>query len=270
MILYETKDVPSVHPLFFKGIHTFEKTFKKSMKRFYLSLLCLFSVTLAIEACHFPEEILEVDGIYYAFDGSWWVAGFSQGQDSIVLKNRVIINGEERNIEEIYIYNGFMRGNQSSTSPKILVVPDGFKVIASLDLPRLEKLYLSKTITRTHDICVCRYADMRCENLKSIEVDKRNKHLKSIDGVLFSKNGEELFLYPRRKQGESYEIPKRVKHILPGAFHECPLKTIYFPKRKKEMTAYYHNCFGYQYGNQEEALNSMGFSDTKKIEFIGR
>ncbi len=240
------------------------------MRKIGLTLMIILSAAFNIEACHFPEgEVVEVDGIYYAFDANgWWVAGFKQEQDSIVLKHNVVINGKEENIEDIHI--GYPMNGQATASPQVLVIPDGFKNVSSLDLPRLEKLYIPKTITRTHDICTCVYANINCENLKSIVVDKRNRYLKSVDGVLFSKNGKDLFLYPNKKQGKTFEIPKRVEHILLGAFDKCQLERIYFPKSKKEMVYYYQ--FGYDKldTDAKEALESMGFEDPEKIKFIGR
>lgn len=242
------------------------------MKRVYLFLLCLLSATFTIEACYHehPLKTFEADGIYYAFEyGKWLVAGFKQEQDSIVLKNKVVIEGKEEDIEIIYITDYYMKW-YPTTSPKVLVIPEGFEAIVSLTLPRLEKLYISKTITLTHDLCTSVYANINCENLKSIEVDKQNKHFKSVDGVLFSKDGKDLYLYPSKKQGEAFEIPKQVEHINLGAFKKCQLERIYFPKSKKEMVYYYQFGYNKQYTNQKEVLESMGFEDTKKIKFIGR
>ena len=104
------------------------------MKKVCLFLLCLLSVTFTIEACYpeHPRKTFEADGIYYAFeDGKWIVAGFKQEQDSIVLKNKVVIKGKEENIETIYIDYYYMNW-YPTTSPKVLVIPEGFKAIVSL------------------------------------------------------------------------------------------------------------------------------------------
>lgn len=260
-----------IRPLFLSGeIIYLRNQLLVVMKRLGLTLLIILSAAFNIEACHFPEkEVVEVDGIYYAFDANgWWVAGFKQEQDSVVLKHSVVINGKREIIEDIYI--GYPMNGRTTTSPKVLVIPDGFKNISSLELPRLEKLYIPKTVSRTHDICTCVYANINCENLKHIQVDKQNKYLKSVDGVLFSKDGKNLYLYPSKKQGEAFEIPKRVEHILLGAFEKCQLERIYFPKSKKEMVYYYQFGYDEQYTDAKEALESMGFEDTEKIKFIGR
>ena len=87
------------------------------MRKIGLTLMIILSAAFNIEACHFPEgEVVEVDGIYYAFDANgWWVAGFKQEQDSVVLKHSVVINGKREFIEDIYI--GYPMNGRTTTSP---------------------------------------------------------------------------------------------------------------------------------------------------------
>jgi hypothetical protein len=56
-----------------------------------------------------------------------------------------------------------------------------------------------------------------CELLNSINVSDENKNYKSIDGVLFDKNGETLIRYPYARKGP-YIIPENVTTIAAGAF----------------------------------------------------
>ena len=60
-----------------------------------------------------------------------------------------------------------------------------------------------------------------CSGLTSINVDARNPYLKSIDGVLFSKDGTELRKYPAGKKATNYIIPKSVTSIGEDAFNDC-------------------------------------------------
>ena len=61
-----------------------------------------------------------------------------------------------------------------------------------------------------------------CKNLRSISVSKDNLKYQSKDGVLFSKDGTELFSYPRGKGG-AYEIPAEVTELEDGIFSGCEL-----------------------------------------------
>ena len=54
--------------------------------------------------------------------------------------------------------------------------------------------------------------------LKEINVSSSNKYYKTVGGVLFDKNMEQLCLYPAAKTGDIYKVPDSVKTISAGAF----------------------------------------------------
>lgn len=60
-----------------------------------------------------------------------------------------------------------------------------------------------------------------CFELEKIKVDDNNAFLKSVDGVLYSKDGKELISYPAAKSGDTYTIPSEVEKIYSGAFVGC-------------------------------------------------
>lgn len=65
------------------------------------------------------------------------------------------------------------------------------------------------------------YAFTGCSKLTNITVDSSNSNYKSVDGVLFDKNGENLMLYPASKHGTSYVVPNSVTRIAEFAFDKC-------------------------------------------------
>ncbi len=70
-----------------------------------------------------------------------------------------------------------------------------------------------------------------CEQLSAIEVDPENTHYQSIDGVLFSKDGQTLVYYPEGKPGDTYTILNNVTTIERSAFQDCKLSSsITIPK----------------------------------------
>ena len=254
------------------------------MKKLFLSILFLFAVILLAEACY-PEttdRVVKVDGIYYAYNGNcgrrigrWYVAGFEQDQDSVVLRNKVIIDGEEETIIDVYIieylhcrkYDDNIKvKNILLASPRVLVIPDGFITISSLFLPKLEKLYISETVDRTHDVCTSEYAAIYSEKLEAIIVDPKNKNLKSVDGMLFSKDGTNLLKYPAKKAGKEYSIPDDVESICYGAFSGCQLEIVYYPKQKGGIENYEQYGLSDPY---EEVVDKLGF-ELGKTKFIGR
>ena len=57
-------------------------------------------------------------------------------------------------------------------------------------------------------------------NLTRIEVAADNENYKSVDGILFSKDGKTVVAYPSARDAGSYEIPADVCKVAEGAF-EC-------------------------------------------------
>ena len=130
----------------------------------------------------------------------------------------------------------------------------------------MEKLYVSETVDRAHGVCTSEYAAIYSEKLEAIIVDPKNKNLKSVDGMLFSKDGTNLLKYPAKKAGKEYSIPDDVESICYGAFSGCQLEIVYYPKQKGGIENYE------QYGlsdPSEEAVDNLGF-ELGKTKFIGR
>lgn len=60
-----------------------------------------------------------------------------------------------------------------------------------------------------------------CCRTANIIVDEQNPKYKSIDGVLYSKDGESLIRYPQRKNHHSFVIPDGVTDLCGSAFESC-------------------------------------------------
>jgi len=60
-----------------------------------------------------------------------------------------------------------------------------------------------------------------CDALSAIEVEEGNDFYKSVDGVLFTKDGSVLMQYPCMKPDTVYTVPDGVKSIDPNAFAVC-------------------------------------------------
>jgi hypothetical protein len=77
---------------------------------------------------------------------------------------------------------------------------------------------------------------IRCKNLASITVDGANVQFKSIDGVLFSKDGSRILRYPPAKSGTTYTIPDGVKTMDLGVFEDAEkLTTVVIPVGVSEI-----------------------------------
>lgn len=62
------------------------------------------------------------------------------------------------------------------------------------------------------------FAFWTCRHPNMIYVDGGNEHFKSVDGVLFSKDGTQLYFYPNKEE-KFYRVPDGVTTILYGAFY---------------------------------------------------
>lgn len=58
-------------------------------------------------------------------------------------------------------------------------------------------------------------------SISEINVAKKNKNYKSVDGVVFTKDGKTIVKYPAAKSGKQYEIPDGVNTIVDSAFADC-------------------------------------------------
>ena len=57
-----------------------------------------------------------------------------------------------------------------------------------------------------------------CRNLEDVVVMPGNETVKSVDGVLFSADGETLMTYPARKEGKTYNVPMGTTTVAEYAF----------------------------------------------------
>lgn len=74
-------------------------------------------------------------------------------------------------------------------------------------------VYLGTKITEVDDA-----AFQGCVNLEVIEVAEKNENYKSVDGVLYSKDGKTLIVYPQAKAATEMTVPAEVEEFASSAF----------------------------------------------------
>lgn len=104
-----------------------------------------------------------------------------------------------------------------------------------------------------------RHAIDHCFKLASVDVANDNPNFKTVDGVVFSKDGKTLVLCPPGKTGE-YVIPKEVSAIAPAAFSSCKkLTSIVLPEGLEEIPAEaFQGCWGLEKVNLPQGLKKIG------------
>lgn len=101
-------------------------------------------------------------------------------------------------------------------------------------------------------------------NLISINVDAESSNFKSIDGVLFSKDGKKLISYPISKSA-SYTIPDGVETIDNDAFNSSKLSSVTIPASVRTI-----NQGAFQYtGKTATGGFVVTISSGSKLETIG-
>ncbi len=88
-----------------------------------------------------------------------------------------------------------------------------------------------------------------CTSVTAFYVAEENEHYKSVDGVLYSKDGTVLIRYPQAKEEDSFTVPDGVEIISDHAFTNCTnLTDIYLSDSVKSVgswsfdnTPYYEN-----------------------------
>ena len=63
------------------------------------------------------------------------------------------------------------------------------------------------------------FSDM--DSVERINVDENSPYYKSIDGIVFSKDGKTLVVYPQNKKLTEYTVPDSVEEIAESAFVAC-------------------------------------------------
>lgn len=144
-------------------------------------------------------------------------------------------------VEEIILPDGFTDiGDNSfslSGSLKKITLPDTLKTIGSeafMGCSALADITLPKSLGS-----IGRNAFAECDSIKEFKIDDENPNFKSIGGVLFTKDGSELVLYPPGADAESYTVPDGVVRIAGGAFSYCEnLNEINLPDSLAEIGDY--------------------------------
>ena len=130
-----------------------------------------------------------------------------------------------------------------------ITIPDSVTTIGQYAFERcknLTSLHIPASVTTiTGDTCT----PAACSGVTEITVAAENTAYKSVDGVLFSKDGTHLIQYPMQKNAEEYVIPDGVTKISFVAFSwDYPmvpkLKKITFPVSITKMDGRVLSSFG--------------------------
>ena len=115
------------------------------------------------------------------------------------------------------------------TLPAQLEILDSYAIYCcTMDVLRIETALPADEILDGLEDCL----------VAAYEVPEDHPLYKTIDGVLFSKDGKTLLAYPNYKKATHYDVPAGVERIEAGAFGNEYLKTISLPIGLKSVGDY--------------------------------
>ena len=126
-------------------------------------------------------------------------------------------------------------GYTDKTTVTELTVPDeidGVPVVRIEDFGICNAESLKKIVIGKNVASIGGWAMTNNQHLTAFEVDPANEYFKSVDGVLFSKDGKTLYYYPcgrninfdkygRTEDTTEYRIPDGVETVATKAFYKC-------------------------------------------------
>ncbi len=156
--------------------------------------------------------------------------------------SKMVLWGDD---DEVSLQGGALYGMPYDDEPALMLYPsgltspefiirDGTRTIAYYafgSAPNLRKLHFPASLESIDGMG-------NPVNLESIEVDSGNPFYKSVDGVLFSKDGKKLFILPNGKW-EEYQIPEGVETL--NAFRNGKnqrLRKLTFPEGYQNLESY--------------------------------
>lgn len=147
--------------------------------------------------------------------------------------------------------------------PEFYLVDDEYLPVVELggncfDFIPCQAIQISKTVKNI------KWSFYSCKNLIDIYVDPDNLVYKDIDGVLFTKDGENLLAFPNARKDEYY-IPEGTKRVNKFAFKTSHISTLRIPASVTEIgtNAFYDSRLKDIYFDGRENRDSIslgGFS----------
>ena len=145
---------------------------------------------------------------------------------------------EEINLPENLIEIGSWAFSGCS-SLKTISIPNSVTDIeygAFQNCSSLVSIYIPESVTEFDEVGFI-FSD--ASSLQSINISENNPYFKSIDGVVYSKDGRNLICYPEGKSDLKFNIPINVTKISSGAFHNNnSLTSIYIPENVLDIEYY--------------------------------
>lgn len=178
-----------------------------------------------------------------AFAGSLFV--MPSYKEPIVMAGSVLANINP-NAPEIYIGDAISYISRYADFSNVKVIHlDRFKSINKLFSPSCPdgcELFIDEVEkTSVYDFTKCYKQNYNGYNFSAFHINKENPYYKTVDGILYSKDGKSLILCPRGKDG-TVDIPDGTEYICEKAFSRSRISAIKLPDSLKEIGPFAFDC----------------------------
>ena len=229
---------------------------KAMIAAFFMALLC--SIVIVSDDSDATVEIQQGDLIFILNDDyTAEVSDYLGDGGDIIIPSSVTYNGRTYSVTSI----GTFAFRSSSVTGA--VIPDSVRLIdryAFFDCDRLVSVTLNEgletieyrafgscdDLVSIHIPSTVSYiggSAIGSHDLSSITVSPSNLYFKSVDDVLFSKDGTRLIAYPGMKDDVVYRIPSEVRDVDDAAFYSnFILEELYFNEGLTTLTHPVDNC----------------------------
>ena len=166
--------------------------------------------------CMKYSKIEEVETLY-VMDGvntiePWFLNQF-KGLEKLFLADSITSINDENCFSMNYSFMG-------CKGLDYLKLPAGIHRLTSEMIPCAKEVYVTAAVTEIDN-----YAFSGKYRMQNIIVDEDNQDYRSIDGVLFTKDGRTLLAFPCARTG-TYIIPEETKEIGKGAFQRAEIDKV--------------------------------------------
>jgi len=171
------------------------------------------------------------------------------------------------NLEELVLPTNLEYDTYQLMGLETLIIPEGIMYVEDpvqyggegLGFQHIKRLKLPSTLVSMED----KYLSMR-ETLSEIDVDPKNAIFSSNNGVLYSKDGKRLIIYPAGKRQSNYVVPSTVETIdnyaiytddyvltedyygIPKGERACCLDAVAIPSSVLEIEDNAINCYQFK------------------------
>ena len=102
-------------------------------------------------------------------------------------------------------------------------------------------------------------------NVKSFVVPESNPYYKTIDGILYTKDGNTLIRCPKNKPGDIV-IPDTAKYIMPCSFSGCEMQSVSIPGSILDIGAEaFSYCPNLNHVTFDEKITHLNYPDSERI-----